>query len=141
MIERRANSRQVAGTHYGLVEFQHWDFVELNHIPFIEATAAKYVARWRKKDGVKDLDKALHYTEKLVEVIRAGGRGAMDRPPRQLLRWDDYVVANNLNQVEQLAVKALCLWRNEFDLRRVRDAIDLLKTGPEALDLKTGQSA
>jgi hypothetical protein len=28
----------------------------------------KYITRWRKKGGIDDLRKVLHYTQKLIEV-------------------------------------------------------------------------
>jgi hypothetical protein len=34
---------------------------------YLEGNATKYVSRWRKKGGVADLEKALHYIDKLLE--------------------------------------------------------------------------
>ncbi len=61
-----ANERQVGGTHYK-TEYEHWDFAIKIPLGYLEATSAKYLARWRKKDGIKDLQKAMHYLEKLIE--------------------------------------------------------------------------
>lgn len=62
-----ANDRQVGGTHYKLGR-QHWDYVQRSlGGRYLEGTITKYIARWRKKNGVEDLNKALHYLEKLIE--------------------------------------------------------------------------
>lgn len=63
-----ANSRQVGGGHYQEQGIQHWDYVIANHIPYMEAQIIKYVSRWRAKNGLQDLEKALHFLEKLIEV-------------------------------------------------------------------------
>lgn len=67
-----ANDMQVGGTHYRS-EYQHWDFVaNALGYRYFEGNATKYVARWRKKNGVADLEKALHYLNKLMELASAG---------------------------------------------------------------------
>lgn len=61
-----ANERQVGGTHYKAA-IQHWDLVLANDIPYMEAQILLYVMRWRKKNGIQDLEKARHYLDKLIE--------------------------------------------------------------------------
>lgn len=72
---RKANDRQVGGTHYRKAEakFQHWDYVTQNNIPYLEAQISRYLERWREKGGFEDLEKAQHYLDKLKEVARAEG--------------------------------------------------------------------
>lgn len=64
-----ANRMQVGGNHYK-TNYEHWDWV-LDHgdtgPTYLVGVATKYVARWRKKGGVEDLKKALHYVNKLIE--------------------------------------------------------------------------
>jgi hypothetical protein len=71
------NERQVGGSHYkdtsgrcpncgGLIE--HWDLYAEQ--PYLEGCITKYVTRWRKKNGVQDLEKAKHFLEKLIEVAK-----------------------------------------------------------------------
>jgi hypothetical protein len=67
----RANSGQVAGSHYSKMKLQVWDFVIANEIPYMEATCIKYLCRWRDKGGVEDLKKARHFLDKLIEVSGA----------------------------------------------------------------------
>lgn len=72
-----ANDKQVAGTHYKS-EFQHWDFVLATKMNYLLGCASKYVSRWRKKNGVEDLEKAKHYLQKALEEkleVHATGLG------------------------------------------------------------------
>jgi hypothetical protein len=62
----KANEKQVAGTHYkGAI--QPWDVVNDWGLGYLDGTALKYIARWRKKNGLEDIKKAIHFLEKLVE--------------------------------------------------------------------------
>lgn len=65
-----ANERQVGGDHYK-TKYEHWDFVEDIGLGYLESVAIKYIARWRKKNGVEDLQKADHYIEKLIQTGRS----------------------------------------------------------------------
>ncbi len=69
-----ANEKQVAGDHYRSLNsnYQHWDLVADTGMGYFEGQITKYVARWRKKNGGQDLEKALHYAQKMQELILAG---------------------------------------------------------------------
>lgn len=69
-----ANDQQVDGNHYQ-TEIQPWDFIEANKLTFIEGNIVKYVSRHRKKNGVRDLMKAKHYLEKLIEIEQSKSLG------------------------------------------------------------------
>lgn len=85
-----ANETQVGGTHYR-TEIQHWDYVLANGLGYFEGQITKYVTRWRKKNGLQDLEKARHFLDKLIEEVRAGrfddpaapGRGYVDQDPQR----------------------------------------------------------
>ena len=62
-----ANKRQVGGNHYQN-QIQHWDWVFSNELDYFQGQITKYVARWRHKNGVEDLEKALHFLEKYIEL-------------------------------------------------------------------------
>lgn len=62
-----ANSRQVGGSHYKS-EIQHWDFVVANELDYFQGQITKYVSRWRKKNGIADLEKAKHFLDKYIEI-------------------------------------------------------------------------
>lgn len=64
-----ANSYQVGGTHYEST-IQHWDYVVANDLDYFQAQITKYVTRWKKKNGLRDLQKAKHFLEKYMEVVQ-----------------------------------------------------------------------
>jgi hypothetical protein len=40
----------------------------------MEGNVIKYVSRWRKKNGIADLEKAKHYIDLLIELETNGAR-------------------------------------------------------------------
>lgn len=71
---RRANERQVGGTHYKDLQIQPWDVVDTwpleQRIGFYRGNAIKYIMRMGAKDeNVAEIGKAQHYFEKLLEVL------------------------------------------------------------------------
>ncbi len=59
---------QFGGSHYKKYKIQPVEYVHANNIPFIEGNIIKYVTRWRDKNGVKDLEKAKHFIDMLIEL-------------------------------------------------------------------------
>lgn len=59
---------QVAGSHYKDLKIQPLEYIHANGIPFAEGCVIKYVSRWRNKGGIKDLEKAKHFLELLIEL-------------------------------------------------------------------------
>ena len=67
----KANEKQVGGEHYKTISgLQHWDFVVNTDMPYLPAQVAKYLTRWRKKNGLQDLEKAKHFLEKFIDAER-----------------------------------------------------------------------
>jgi hypothetical protein len=60
--------RQVGGMHYKSMKIQPITFITENNIPYCEANAIKYLCRHELKNGVQDLDKAIHYIQLLKEM-------------------------------------------------------------------------
>ncbi len=67
----KANDIQVGGDHYKDKSIQPWDYIISNNLGYLEGNIVKYVSRWKNKDGVRDLKKARHYLDKLIETIEA----------------------------------------------------------------------
>ena len=63
-----ALSKQVAGDHYKDKAIQPVEYIHANGIGFFEGNVIKYVTRWKSKGGIKDLEKAKHYIEMLIEL-------------------------------------------------------------------------
>lgn len=64
-----ANAKQIAGNHYKTA-VQHWDvLVDIGYgSEYYAAQVVKYLMRWRKKNGLRDVLKAQHFLEKMVEL-------------------------------------------------------------------------
>jgi hypothetical protein len=63
-----ASAKQVGGNHYKDMPIQPAEFIHKNGIGYMEGCAIKYLARWKKKNGRQDLEKAKHYIELLLEM-------------------------------------------------------------------------
>ena len=63
-----ALNKQVAGNHYKDQSIQPVEYIHANSIGFFEGNVIKYVSRWKKKNGITDLEKAKHYIELLIEL-------------------------------------------------------------------------
>lgn len=59
---------QVGGDHYKKYKIQPVEYIHGNNIPFIEGNIIKYITRWRDKNGIKDLEKAKHFINILIEM-------------------------------------------------------------------------
>ena len=66
-------SKQVDGGHYKDLKIQPIEFIHANNIPFAEGCAIKYLTRWRTKGGIKDLEKAKHFIDLLIELESRNG--------------------------------------------------------------------
>ena len=67
-----ATKRQVGGKHYTNYKIQPIEFITSNNIGFIEGNVIKYLLRFKEKNGLQDLDKAIHYIEILKELYQNG---------------------------------------------------------------------
>jgi Protein of unknwon function (DUF3310) len=118
-----ANERQIGGKHYKTA-YEHWDLTMVIPMTYMEGCATKYVIRARKKHGKEDLDKALHYVDKMIECYDAVGQ-----PERHLEvpaieeEVALFAVANKLNAMEEEFVTALCTYSRPEDLLNARSII------------------
>ena len=67
-FNKRALDVQVAGNHYKDLAIQPVEYIYANNIGYFEGNVIKYVSRWRNKNGIKDLEKAKHYIDLLIEL-------------------------------------------------------------------------
>jgi len=110
-----ANETQIGGAHYK-TEFEHWDFVSLNGNRYLEGAASKYLTRWRGKNGVQDLKKAVHFIDKLIEEAKAGRIEPISSnelfsdsdKPKELKA---FIAANSIPELEASAIECLFSWR------------------------------
>jgi hypothetical protein len=61
-------TKQVGGSHYKNLPIQPMSYSIANQLGWAEGEVIKYVTRWRNKNGVEDLKKAIHCLEALIEL-------------------------------------------------------------------------
>ena len=63
-----AMQKQVGGDHYKKLPIQPMEYAYKNHLDPLQFSVVKYVTRFRDKDGLKDLEKAKHCIDMLIEM-------------------------------------------------------------------------
>jgi hypothetical protein len=117
-----ANLKQIGGTHYK-TSYEHWDLAILLDMGPMEYASSKHVTRWRKKDGIKDLQKALHYLDKLIEVYEIYDVHRPYPAERVKEEVDKFAVANDLTELEALFIFKLCTFETKIELLDVRSTL------------------
>jgi hypothetical protein len=127
-----ANAAQVGGTHYKGTTYQHWDFVIIALMGrYLEGNITKYVSRWRKKNGLQDLQKARHYLDKLIEqynignVTPLGDEAKVGQLPTAL-RAPHFCDVNGIDEVERMFIILISEWRVREHLHRAGTMLDAL---------------
>lgn len=64
---------QVAGSHYKDMKIQPVEFIHANNLGFLEGCIVKRICRWRKKDGIQDLEKIKHEVDLLIALEKGNG--------------------------------------------------------------------
>ena len=110
-----ANDKQVAGDHYKTDGVQYWDYCVLAETPNLEFNAGKYLLRWRKKGGVSDLEKSIHYIEKRIESrqMYVGSMGGGKYIPSM---FEKMIISNNVPQAETVILNKVLHWGRVTDL-------------------------
>ena len=67
-IKTTALDTQIDGDHYKKLKIQPVEYIHANNIGFSEGSAIAYLTRWRDKGGAKDLEKAIHTIQLLIEL-------------------------------------------------------------------------
>jgi hypothetical protein len=70
----KQNEHQIGGDHYVTKSVQPWDAMKawMSHeefAGFLRGNVIKYIARYKDKGGLDDLQKARHYLDKLIEIV------------------------------------------------------------------------
>ena len=73
-MQEKQLASQVGSTHYITKSIQPWTAMESwmsqeEFEGFLRGNVIKYIARYKDKDGIKDILKAKHYLEKLLECL------------------------------------------------------------------------
>jgi len=62
-----ASETQVAGNHYSKLKIQPMEYCLQNDLNYGQSNAIKYITRYKDKNGIEDLKKAIHCIELLIE--------------------------------------------------------------------------
>lgn len=126
----KANEQQIGGGHYKDAQaWQHWDFVEaVGPLPYMEAQIIRYISRHRNKDGRKDIQKAIHFTTKLIE-LRDGT--VNDSRVLRIEQTEKWCRVNQINDPERQIIMLVVNWTR---IKELFDAIDLMRNILERYD-------
>lgn len=134
----QSHVKQVGGDHYE-APYQHWDLVGDCHISYFEANATKYVGRWRKKNGIQDLQKGISYLEKRIALLEANGDKPEDFINRAyrdftvsymwMLKWFD---AAGIEPIERHICALIFNWETKEHLQEAIKLINGLITVAKA---------
>ena len=119
---------QHGGDHYKNLGIQPVQFWHANLMGGSESACIKYVTRWKSKEGVKDLRKARHFLQLIVEdgeypaLYRRQG-AAFPIYIGMGLRATDYIDANGLEKPEAGVVLHVWLWTLKGDPADLRSAM------------------
>lgn len=119
----KASDYQIGGEHYKS-EYQHWDWCIDINLNYLESAATKYVTRWNKKNGVQDVEKAIHYLTKAREAHREGrfdNQCWVVSPLPSVAKicvehTRSFCHANKLSLLEENFMLSVAGWQNEGDL-------------------------
>lgn len=65
----KANDKQIGGQHYKKGGEEHWDRIyRLYGRGYFVGNITKYAERYHEKNGKEDLEKVIHYAQKLIEL-------------------------------------------------------------------------
>lgn len=63
----KASDSQIGGSHYAKLAIQPMEYCLKNRLNYAQSNAIKYITRYKDKNGIEDLKKAIHCIELLIE--------------------------------------------------------------------------
>lgn len=67
-MNNSALNTQEGGSHYKILKIQPIEYIHANNIGYLEGNVIKYVTRHESKNGVEDINKAIHYLQLIKEL-------------------------------------------------------------------------
>jgi hypothetical protein len=61
-------SDQIGGTHYSSKAIQPIEYINANQLNYHQGNVIKYITRYKDKNGIEDLHKAIWYIEDLIKL-------------------------------------------------------------------------
>lgn len=120
---------QEGGDHYQ-AEYQHWDWVTDIGMGYLPGNATKYVARWRKKNGLADLKKALTYIDKMLAVRELDPDYGINHPVgngyKVRVCTDRFIAANKLTPEERDIIEPLVGACDKYMIKLSKERLEAL---------------
>lgn len=63
-----ASAQQIGGDHYRKLVIQPAEYTQKNNLTYLEGAVVKYISRYKSKNGIEDLDKAIHCIQLIKEI-------------------------------------------------------------------------
>lgn len=98
---------QVGGSHYKCLPYQPVEFCVRTQMNFIQGSIIKYVTRHKQKNGLQDLQKALHFIELAIELKPKGAHQGI--PEQAQVKLFLEMNRNFLTFDEKILIKAVTL--------------------------------
>ena len=127
----KATDVQVGGDHYKGVKYQHVEFARDNRLGHMEGHITKYVTRYKKKNGIQDLEKALHFTQLLYQFLTSGDYTVCMRCHHKMVNFTEFATANALGVIEGRIIAAVVT--HDGVSNRLHDVMNDIKTLIEKL--------
>ena len=109
--------KQVGGNYYKRFKIQPIEFIILNNLNFLEGNVIKYVCRYRFKDGLRDLEKAKHYIEMLIEFRDKFGKE---------LSHLGFNLTNKISHLEGEIIKRIWRYSKSKDIKELEIALECI---------------
>ena len=112
-----ANDRQIGGGHYQQGGEQHWDRIwRIYGRGYFVGCATKYIERYHLKNGIQDLEKAIHFLEKLIELEKASKEMTLENC-KEFKPWPSYPTVVTTDDPFAPPYKVTCESAGEPDKR------------------------
>jgi hypothetical protein len=59
---------QEGGNHYKDMKIQPIEYIHANNLDYLAGNVVKYISRHKKKNGIEDVKKAIHYCQLILEL-------------------------------------------------------------------------
>ena len=66
----KTREKQIGGNHYAKYKIQSFDIIDEYKLNYYEGNVLKYLLRHKEKEGAKDIKKAIHYLEVILEKYK-----------------------------------------------------------------------
>lgn len=122
------NDIQIGGDHYKGADFQPWDWAKNSNgaLGYYECTSIKYITRFRKKGGVEDLNKVLHYLDKMLFESKHGEIAPNYDQRRSLRTVMKYNRLNDCDGLQSNAITMIVMWQCPEDLEEAKKLVEQL---------------